>query len=359
MKTRIGKIRPAIFDPEHYPEDAAVQANEEQTESPLLNLSKDLKEAAAKMTAHEARFLVDAYYIWQENRIRAGGQIRAMKQEPHRVILWAEENSLRLENQIKLALGYYAKGNYMGRWSLEVTGIGPVIAAGLLANLNLTPWRCAHAKERKKSCNEGSPCGPECKREKIETAGHIWSFAGLEPLSKWEKGELRPWNASLKTLCYKIGESFIKCCNKDNCFYGKLFIERKALEARSNDEGKFSDQARSVAGNYDKSTDAWPWYNGCYPAGTFGQWLKLEDMNARAEFLKKQRGTAGSGQAMLAPAHINARARRYSVKIFLSHWFEAAYRHQFKAEPPKPFALAHLGHVHKIESPVVSQLTGQ
>jgi len=38
--------------------------------------------------------------------------------------------------------------------------------------------------------------------------------------------------------------------------------------------------------------------------------------------------------------------------MFLSHWFDEAYRHQFGKQPPDPYPLAHLnGHVHRIYPP--------
>ena len=54
---------------------------------------------------------------------------------------------------------------------------------------------------------------------------------------------------------------------------------------------------------------------------------------------------------MLPPAHIQARAKRYAVKIFLSHLFDVWYKLEKGQEPPKPYALAILGHAHEIEIP--------
>lgn len=43
-----------------------------------VKLSKDLKLAAEKLQEKEVRFLVDAYYTMQRNRIRSGNQVTAL-----------------------------------------------------------------------------------------------------------------------------------------------------------------------------------------------------------------------------------------------------------------------------------------
>jgi len=260
------------------------------TLTPVARLKRDVAAVASGMSGHEARFLVDAYYQMQEDRLRAQGRLRALSEaEPNAVLSWLEDQSSVLESQIKRALDKYTDGHPVGRWLKEITGIGPVIAAGLLAHIDIT--RCP-------------------------TAGHIWRYAGLDPTSTWEKGEKRPWNASLKVLCFKAGECFVKVQNNENDVYGKLYRQRKDLEIAKNEAGAFAEQAaKALAGKkYDKSTEAYKAY--------------------------------ASGK--LPPAHIHARARRYAVKIFLSHlhayWYEVATGNA----APKPYAIAILGHAHMI-----------
>ena len=150
---------------------------------PILKLSKDLREAARLMSRAEVRYLVDSYYMMQQNRIRFANQNRALveQQEPSSLIPWLTEQSERFEKEIRKALQPWAEEQPVGLWCLSICGIGPVITAGLLAHIDI---------------------------EKANTAGKIWRFAGLDPTSKWNKGEKRPWNPSLKTLCWKAGESF-------------------------------------------------------------------------------------------------------------------------------------------------------
>lgn len=253
----------------------------------IIRLTKDLQASVTTMTADEARFLVDSYYQMQANRIRADGQIRSVKDEPHKVLDWLSENSSYLEKQIQRALGYYAEASPVGRWSLSIKGIGPVIAAGLLAHIDIT---------------------------KAPTVGHIWRFGGQDPTTKWEKKTKRPFNAQLKKICWYIGQSFMKCDRGDDSVYGKIYEQRKISEIERNERFEFKEQAAAKLEKckIDKKTDA-------YKSYSIGK---------------------------LPPAHIDARARRYAVKQFLSDWHKVAYRERFKCDPPLPYPISHLGHAH-------------
>ena len=175
----------------------------------VQRLGRDLAIAASTLSDEEARFLVDAYYQMQEGRKRTANQARSMDAEPHSVLVWLREQDEILEGQIKRALEKYTDARPIGQWMKSHHGIGPVIAAGLLAHIDIT---------------------------KASTAGKIWRYAGLDPTSKWEKGNKRPWNAELKTLCWKIGQSFMKFSGDDACFYGHVYRERKAYEVARNEQ---------------------------------------------------------------------------------------------------------------------------
>lgn len=254
--------------------------------TPIRRLTRDLANAAATLSEAEARFLVDAYYSMQENRIRSENQVRALTEsgEPNAVLAWFAEQDRVLEQQVQRALDKYSAASPLGQWARSVVGIGPVIAAGLLANIDI---------------------------RRAPTVGHIWRFAGLDPTSKWNKGEKRPWNASLKTLCWKIGESFVKVKANDDDIYGKVYAERRAYEEQKNISGDYAEQAKAGAERVKKSTEAHGWY----------------------------------AKGLLPPGHLHARAKRYAVKLFLAHYHERGCVLVLGTEPPKPYPIAHLGHV--------------
>ena len=262
-----------------------------EQESLITKLTKDLRKAVKTLNPKEVRFMVDSYYQMQENRIRAAGQVRSMSEdgEPHAVLDWLGNISNDLEGQVKAALDAYSRHDFMGKWARSQKGIGPVLAAGLSAHIDIS---------------------------KVQTVGQIWRFAGQDPTCKWEKGQKRPWNASLKVLCWKIGESFVKVSGNDSAYYGKLYLERKELETRKNEAGEYKDQAEAV-------------------------------LKARPTHAQKAIYAAGK----LPPGHIHARAKRWTVKLFLAHWFEVAYKKHYQKDPPLPYPIAHLGHAKFIPAP--------
>lgn len=262
----------------------------------LLTDLRAIMQTSAPMTRNEARYLVDTYYQLQEFRIKATAQQRAQvdSAEPVATLAFFGQQFQALEDALKKALLGYASNDPVGRWAMEVIGIGPVLAAGLLAHLDIS---------------------------KAPTVGHFWSFAGLNPTVKWGKGQKRPWNNALKVLCWKIGESFVKVSGNEDSLYGRKYRERKAYELERNERGENAARAAEILTerNIGKDTDA-------YKAYAVGK---------------------------LPPAHIHARAKRFAVKLFISHLHEEMFREAHDgAKPPNPYPIDHLGHAHYVEPEV-------
>lgn len=349
----------------------------EEMEEPeaIGRLNQDLLNAISTIGVNEARYLVDSYYAIQDYRKASMNQRRALtkSEEPHQAISWVGSQMTTLENQIKRALAAWADQQVPAQWAQSIVGIGPVISAGLLAHIDIS---------------------------KAPTAGHIWRFAGLDPTVKWlgkagaaklmaslgemdlegdeyamtetevteyeailasetkvqltteqmiaisrltgrkfgnllriartDKGAItstsmtaalakRPWNADLKVLCWKIGESFVKVSNHPQDYYGKVYVERKMAETDRNDQLLFRDQADRILTErrIGKDTDA-------YKAYSVGK---------------------------LPPAHIHARAKRYAVKLFLSHYHHVLHEVTYGQAPPKPYIIEHGGHTHFLAPP--------
>ncbi len=107
-----------------------VESIEEMTGEALiaqLRLSKDLQLAARLLSREQIRFLVDLYYILQENRIRAQAQVRTAGEEPNLLISWTYDLYRQLETDVRQALLHFAEGHIPGQWALSVKGIGPVL----------------------------------------------------------------------------------------------------------------------------------------------------------------------------------------------------------------------------------------
>ena len=341
----------------------------EPTEIELLKkLTKDVKNGAKTLGKQEARYLTDLYYSLQSFRILTNNQIRAIKQsdtdEPHETIAFFAKNFETLENDIKKVLDVYTDNDPVGQWCKSITGIGAVISAGLIANLdvekkptaghfwsycglndNNRPWIgtektkkiindvlgdkkskdityedfvkcCAATKWKPENLIEAT--GKDGKKIFYNAEGTEYKFKKEDIIAQCSK---RPYNAKLKKLCWLIGQSFVKVSNNPNDIYGKIYQYRKAYEMAKNENGDYKEQAEEKAKIVGKTTEAWKYYS-------IGK---------------------------LPPAHIQARAERYAVRIFLSHLHQIMYLVNYGKMPPKPYALGILNHAHEIKCPNIEE----
>lgn len=309
---------------------------------PVARMSRDMAKAALLMPHREAKFLVRSYYDLQRNRIRADNQISALRDEsiPADTTQYLAVQYATLEDQLKRSLDKYTSGNAVGAWMRSNFGVGPVLSAAFLAHINI---------------------------EKAPAAGHIWSYAGLNPNQVWLPGQLRPWNAELKKICWLQGQVFMKFSRNPKCYYGRLYREKKEYYMFNNERGLYREQAaaelasknyRDIASPHaalgedadndmvDMSMDMIvnearsPVPEGKRILSQHSEDPALqEDFKRVVEYLK---------EGKLAPSQIDARARRWSVKLFLAHLHHVMYLDFYGTEPPKPYAIAHLDHVHMI-----------
>lgn len=271
-------------------------SNNIETTGAIERLTKDVREAAKNLPDQEARFLVDLYYQLQDNRIRAGNQEFSMTEtnEPHKVLSWFSDQQEKLELRCKQALQVYAESHPVGQWMLDIRGLGPVIAAGLL-----------------------------CRSNAFDKANHvaqIWSYAGLTPEKVGRKrGEKLNHDPGMKRILWLLGESFVKHQKVDNNdFYGVLMARRKQYEHQENLAGNYKEQAEKA----------------------------LRDKKIGKETVAYASYSVGK----LPDGHIHARAKRWTVKIFLSHLFEIYKLHHGEIAP-RPYVVAILGHADYMAPP--------
>lgn len=262
------------------------------TSSMFLKLHRDLCSSTDIAPRKEVRYLVDLYYQIQDMRIASAAQCRTLKEggEPSMLPDFISANLRYLEDTIKRSMGSFAKQYVVGKWLQSICGIGPVLSAGFLVTFDIRD---------------------------MPTSGAWHSYAGIAPGIEWKKGNKRPWDARAKVMCFKAGESFVKVQSRENDFYGKFFVNRRQYEQDRNDRGELADQAAEKLSRFKigKKTDAYKAYSN----------------------------------GKLPPAHLHARARRYTVKLFLSHFHDVAWRDYYGTEPPVPyvFSTKYTGGVHR------------
>ena len=176
-----------------------------RTSTDIPKASKEVLLEASKLSNPAARFLVANYYDAQEARKRVDMQLRHLGEKiTHDEIVstldWTASANANIEGQVLRCLKKFAEGSLIGRWCLEQHGVGPVLAAGFIANIDI---------------------------EIAQTAGQVWRFAGMDPSCKWEKGEKRPYNAGLKQLCFHFGE-----CAKRTAGKARQHHDHRLLRSR-------------------------------------------------------------------------------------------------------------------------------
>lgn len=242
-----------------------------------MRLSRDLREAARLISPKQQRILVDLYYQIQDNRKATANQLRAAHEEPNAWVTFLTTFMQRMEKLAAGGLDIASNQQTVSLWAKAQIGIGPVLAAGLAAYIDIT---------------------------KTPTVSALWSFAGLDPTYHWGRGEKRRYNASLKVLQWKIGDSFCKFHNHKDCFYGHIYAARKIQEVERNEAGRFAEQAEKTLANRaikDKATRV-IYESGKLPAG-----------------------------------RLELRARRVAVKLFLSHYWQVAYYEHYHTLPRGPY----------------------
>ena len=256
-------------------------------------MTSDVRSMSTNLDQRSIREIVAAYYRIQEDRIALAAQARELRkaESPYELCEFLSDNLGYMETSLKTPLKLFAETYAVGRWALSQYGIGPVIAAGLIAHIDIS---------------------------KAPTAGSVWRYAGLDPTSKWEKGQKRPFNAELKTLSWKVGQSFMKFSGRDQCFYGKLYQQDKERRTKLNEEGAYAERAKEIL--------------------TSKNWSDNDSKKVL------QSGKLPKGQ-------IDAQARRFAVKIFLSHFHAVWYEDHYKKPAPRPYTIAHMDHVHEIAIP--------
>jgi hypothetical protein len=262
---------------------------EVESEEDLLNrIIKKIK-GSFKLESGQIADAVELYYDSQ--KLRLMHQNKQRSEAPDELVDWLKKWLRMGEAVIYAKLKQWVEGPNStpeAQWAYSQIGIGPVIAAGLAAHIDV---------------------------EKANSISAVWKFAGQAPgYDKKIKGKTLPYNARLKTLCWKLGESLVKVSGKEGATYGKLYGEFKSKEVANNAAGKNAAAAKR----------------------------ELETKKIR----DKETKTVLEG-GKLTDGHLHARAKRRAVKILLSHYWTLG-REARGLAVREPYAIDIMGHTGKI-----------
>lgn len=353
----MGKNENFEFDPEN--NILEVNQDYEKILIEKISAKKTQLETLKAVNKQQIKTMVKLYYETQNLRLIANGTVNAAKKN-------GDEDSIinafladvidykTIEHNITEQLKAICLSDPVGRWLLKITGIGPVLAAGVMAYFDVTKANYATSFISYAGLNDNNRpwLGKEKSKEILEdllqehnsteitdeimyeySAITQWGYNVFKDSAyngkkkTWSKTEIIktaskiPYNKELKSLMWKVGQSFVWQKNRPQSVYGKLLKERMDYEIQNNENGVYADYAAKMLETYN-----------------FGK-----DTEAYKAYI----------QGKLPPAHITARSIRWVEKIFISHLFEEMYRVKYNAIPPRYYALEHLeGHHTEIEPEV-------
>lgn len=227
--------------------------------------------AGPVLSAEQARWVFCYYIAVQRQRLRAQQQAQHQPDMILTAIVQEHLDYLRAsEERARRQLHDFVSRHPVGSWLLTERGIGSLLAAALIAYLDVA---------------------------KAKNYRSFWQYAGLTPGAIYRRGHVNGWNRQLRRVCYLLGECLMRARNHEASTYGKLYDCYKQAEVEHNERGDFAAQAAQVLA---------------------------------AKHIRADRPTAlAYREGRLPPAHLHARARRRMVKDLLADIYVALYfRHK-------------------------------
>jgi len=138
----------------------------------------------------ELRKLIDYYKRAQKQRIACEHWVRSYSFMELSVPIIVEQMLVDLqdyEKKCKKDIDYYFKDKEnqtdIYKWLVSIKGISNILAGQLIGHIDI---------------------------DKTPGISNLWSYCGLKPEDNRRRGKKCKWNHNLKSVCYLIGESFIK-----------------------------------------------------------------------------------------------------------------------------------------------------
>lgn len=232
-------------------------------------VANDMRGQVERMDLAEVRVLCRWYHDMQRERIRYHNEMSAYeRQGVNLTVARAVGRGYQiLEQHLGRVLAWYARVDEACGLLMRVQGIGPVLAASLLA----------YADPR---------------RMRSDKLSSYWRFCGLDPTADRPRpGQKLPYSRWAKRTYYLCSDQFVR---RPDSYYGEVYRRWKAEYERRNEAGMYADLARQ-----ELRTRSW-----------------RRDTQSRRAY----------EQGRLPQGRIDLRARRKAAKLFASHAWEVIRR---------------------------------
>ena len=270
-------------------------------------------------TTEELKLLVSTYYALQKERIQTGNRIKALersgvaKSRAADLHEHLDENLKGIEKWIADKVGDQLEGvDIYNAWLRHVPGVGPMLAAGLISVIDPI--------------------------SEVEKPSSLWKYSGQDVVDgkapKKVRGQKVTWNPFARTLCWKLGDSFVKAGG----YYREVYDRARAQE---DNKAPFKVPVEDAQG-----------YLLAEKVGN----IKKGEMIGRENIIKFRKQAKGRDDVLvtLTNMHKFNRAKRKAVKLFIAHLW-AIWRDLDGLPTRVPYVVEKLGHK-LIPPPTVEQL---
>lgn len=260
------------------------------------------------------RTLVDIYYDFQGQRIQTQLRIGASERENSLTeeqlsiygITTIFENARNFEKDLEKLISKQIRNHALyTQYLIEIQGIGPLLAAGLIAYID--------------------------DIEKFEHVSSLWQYSGYGMnrfCKKCKKPTSIPVEYTTGTITKKLHplEKCPKCKSKT-----VPILQKRTVGYQSNWNNKLKTLAWKAAASFVKQS------------ASKSKYRKLYDKIKKDERKNNPQKKIISGKTMFNDGHINNRAMRKISKIFLAHVWQT-WRRQQGLPATEPYAGKLLGH---------------
>lgn len=313
----------------------------------------DPRVVASEMDSYEAKMVYKAYLRTVKYDVAFKNQIAKLKRRGYTddTLKNIRSNQTRVKNQILNILEIYADQFLPSRWAKSLPNVGLRTAAALAVYVNINKcknvsslWRYAgmdpysHFINKKKALAmiedakaEFPGAEPDdevivrylAKRCHRSYISYLYACYGKDNTLGWNnlyRGIRKiTWNPDFRLSMFRFGLVCRTNSGDPDFIYGQLYRKRKAYEIEMNEAGMYHELAEEHIRDrdYKKGTVPYSYYSN----------------------------------GMLCPGHLESRARRWAVKIFLTHYHQVAYYEKHGVLPKRPYILDVLGAEHEIKCP--------
>ncbi|UZE92548.1 MAG: hypothetical protein IB616_01690 [Methanosarcinales archaeon] len=270
-------------------------------------------------TTEELKLMVSTYYAFQKERIQTGNRIKALERtgvaKSRAVDLHEhlDEELKRIEKWIVDKVEDQLEGvDIYNAWLRHVPGVGPMLAAGLISVIDPI--------------------------SEVEKPSSLWKYSGQDVVDgkapKRVRGQKVTWNPFARTLCWKLGDSFVKAGG----YYRKVYDRARV---REDNRAPFKVPVEDA--------------QGYLLAEKIGN-IKKGELIGKENFSKFKKQAKGMDDVLvtLTDLHKFNRAKRKAVKLFIAHLW-AIWRDLDGLPTRVPYVVEKLGHK-LIPPPTVEQL---